>query len=339
MKYSRYIPETLNRIIPGVYAGLIVTANSLRKQRSDSVQTFQSTNMKVPERKLPGSLSENNKGVWKMPDQANIFIELIRNSFLRLLADLYIHENESIETLHIQLNKRSPEKQSVESSSLRIKKRSHYTGATILSTIKTLAPILISMGLLISCSDNSPSNHVSEKDINNRQQSTYQEITIQKNCIMLEKPQTVSRGFNLQIQSLYDQYIEIELALAETDTAAANAAAFIMKALLDLVPEPSQKPDAKKAWGNQKDGFEENLTKFLNSKNIDTKRVLFSHLSEILYCTLKSFEVDVGDVHVVYCKESFGNKGAYWLTHNHEIKNPYLGNRLPTCGTITEIIP
>ena len=31
-------------------------------------------------------------------------------------------------------------------------------------------------------------------------------------------------------------------------------------------------------------------------------------------------------------------KGAFWLSETKEIKNPYLGKAMPTCGTIKEEI-
>lgn len=40
-----------------------------------------------------------------------------------------------------------------------------------------------------------------------------------------------------------------------------------------------------------------------------------------------------------YCPMAFDNKGAYWLTEGHEIRNPYFGDTMLKCGEITEIIP
>lgn len=37
-----------------------------------------------------------------------------------------------------------------------------------------------------------------------------------------------------------------------------------------------------------------------------------------------------------FCPMYNNGKGAFWLSETKEIKNPYLGKAMPTCGTIQE---
>jgi Cu(I)/Ag(I) efflux system membrane fusion protein len=40
-------------------------------------------------------------------------------------------------------------------------------------------------------------------------------------------------------------------------------------------------------------------------------------------------------VYKEYCPMAFDNKGAYWLSESEEIRNPYFGKSMLTCGEVT----
>jgi len=39
-----------------------------------------------------------------------------------------------------------------------------------------------------------------------------------------------------------------------------------------------------------------------------------------------------------HCAKAKENQGAMWMSENKEIKNPYFGAKMPTCGTVEEVI-
>ena len=160
-----------------------------------------------------------------------------------------------------------------------------------------------------------------------------------KGIIILEEQYKPPREFGYQIGAFFGSYLKLEKALVKGDTVAANSAVREMKYVLGLIPEPTSDDKATEAWINHKDGYQQNMAEFLHVQGLEEKRSYFSHISEILYCTFKSFDMEVGDIHVAYCPMAFDNKGAYWLTDNHEINNPYFGDKMLKCGSIVENIP
>ena len=48
--------------------------------------------------------------------------------------------------------------------------------------------------------------------------------------------------------------------------------------------------------------------------------------------SLKTFGIDTGTVYYQYCPMANGDKGAYWLSTIKEIKNPYFGDAMLSCG-------
>jgi superoxide dismutase len=199
---------------------------------------------------------------------------------------------------------------------------------------------LFVLGLLISC-DNSGSPSISKTDQEGQKHEEHNVLRdnlAHKGIIILEKPYKASREFGQTIDTFYGSYLKLKNSLIKSDTIAANKAAQELKFILELVPEPAMKKIAADAWKNHKKGYNKNLTEFLQVKDIEEKRSYFSHVSEILYCTFKSFDLGIDNVHVAYCPMAFDNKGAYWLTESHEIRNPYFGNEMLKCGTIEEIL-
>ena len=71
-------------------------------------------------------------------------------------------------------------------------------------------------------------------------------------------------------------------------------------------------------------------------KGLDNKRSYFSHISEIMYCTIKSFGLKQGNLFAIFCPMAFDGKGAYWISDSKTIQNPYLGSKMPTCGEVKE---
>lgn len=73
------------------------------------------------------------------------------------------------------------------------------------------------------------------------------------------------------------------------------------------------------------------------SDDINAQRAAFETLSVSLYDQLKV----AGSSTLLYkqhCPMAFDNKGAYWLSDKEEIRNPYFGDMMLKCGSVTETI-
>lgn len=69
--------------------------------------------------------------------------------------------------------------------------------------------------------------------------------------------------------------------------------------------------------------------------NIEHQREHFEMLSKDIYDLVKAF--GSGQVlYKIFCPMYSNGKGAYWLSETKEIRNPYFGNKMLTCGTIQE---
>jgi hypothetical protein len=72
--------------------------------------------------------------------------------------------------------------------------------------------------------------------------------------------------------------------------------------------------------------------------NIEGQRIAFEHLSMSLYDIISASNPHGETVYVQFCPMAFDNKGAFWLSDNEEIFNPYFGDKMLKCGVVKETI-
>ena len=77
--------------------------------------------------------------------------------------------------------------------------------------------------------------------------------------------------------------------------------------------------------------------KILNEKDLNKQRQQFKEISDILYQLLMSTG-SKQTVYFKYCPMAFDNEGAYWLSPQKEILNPYFGDKMLHCGNIKKEI-
>ena len=74
-----------------------------------------------------------------------------------------------------------------------------------------------------------------------------------------------------------------------------------------------------------------------HGEDIAHQREHFDMLSKDMYDLAKGFTGDK-TLYKDYCPMYNDGKGAIWLSETKEIKNPYLGKKMPTCGSMKEEI-
>jgi len=71
--------------------------------------------------------------------------------------------------------------------------------------------------------------------------------------------------------------------------------------------------------------------------DIGKQRELFSQLTEKVEPIFK-VSIEGGEIYKQFCPMAFEGKGGYWISDASEIRNPYYGNKMLTCGKVTETI-
>jgi hypothetical protein len=72
--------------------------------------------------------------------------------------------------------------------------------------------------------------------------------------------------------------------------------------------------------------------------NIEAKRKSFQMISENMYTLLQTVRYDQAVVYHEFCPMAFNDEGAFWLSESADIKNPYFGKKMLTCGEVKDSI-
>ena len=140
------------------------------------------------------------------------------------------------------------------------------------------------------------------------------------------------------MKEMVGQYLQIKNALANDNGKDAAAAGNAFVASMGKMEKTTLSPDKLKIWDNLSDDAEEMAEQVgMNGSKLDHQRKHFEMLSNDMYDMVKAF----GGGQVLYkdfCPMYNNNKGAIWLSEIKEIKNPYLGKKMPTCGSVKEEI-
>lgn len=140
------------------------------------------------------------------------------------------------------------------------------------------------------------------------------------------------------ISAIVGHYLHLKNALANDDGQDAAAAGKAMVETLDKMDTSALTPDQKKAYRDVADDTRENAEHIgVNAGKIAHQREHFDMLSKDVYDLVKK----IGGGQTLYldsCPMYNNGKGATWLSEIKDIKNPYLGQKMPTCGSVKQEI-
>jgi len=75
-----------------------------------------------------------------------------------------------------------------------------------------------------------------------------------------------------------------------------------------------------------------------NSNDLALQRTAFSVISNDLIAMFQHVSLNSGEIFVIHCPMYNNKGGADWLSTSSEIKNPYFGEKMLTCGTVIQEI-
>lgn len=141
--------------------------------------------------------------------------------------------------------------------------------------------------------------------------------------------------FRDQLKRAIEGYLYLKDALvnADPDEASQQAEGFLDQ--LKEIDISLLEGDSQNRWSELLAKLNKEATQIAGQIDLDAQRKAFFPLSETLVESVQEFGID-GVLYYQYCPMAFGDEGAYWLSEQEEISNPYLGEEMPNCGEIIE---
>lgn len=156
------------------------------------------------------------------------------------------------------------------------------------------------------------------------------------NMVMIDKSKTNAK-FKQQLGKVVTEYIKLKNAFAEDNSTLAQKEAKNVNNSLENVDMLLLLGDAHNVWMKSLKPLKEAAVKIQNSKEIGTQRdaflILSKHLSDAI--STLGIKTESGQpLYLDFCPMADNDNGGYWLSFDKEIRNPYLGAKMPTCGEI-----
>ena len=149
---------------------------------------------------------------------------------------------------------------------------------------------------------------------------------------------SIDENFKKQLTNVYKVHLGLQGAFLATDAPAAKRQAGSVKSALDQVDMSLVSGEMHNNWMNILKQLRESLDKIEASTDIEEQRLSFADFNDALYSAIKMFGTSGETIYYQYCPMARNGNGAYWLSAVNEIKNPYYGDAMLTCGENKEVI-
>jgi hypothetical protein len=153
------------------------------------------------------------------------------------------------------------------------------------------------------------------------------------------KPQfTVDEIFRRQLTTVFDSYVQLKDAFVSSNAEKVKKEASKTQDALKKVDMKLVKGAAHNDWMTYVGDMESSLTSIAGAGDIEAQRTEFSKLSNALYKAIKAYGLSERTAYYEFCPMAFDDKGAFWLSDESKIRNPYFGDKMLTCGSVEETL-
>ena len=148
----------------------------------------------------------------------------------------------------------------------------------------------------------------------------------------------VSKEFQHQLKEVLNEYIALKDAFVKEESNNIISQSEKIGAILSKVDiKLLENKEAQVFWMSLEKQLRVAVSSILKTTAIKEQRNHFKQVSASLIEAVKVFGVNE-KVFVAFCPMADSNKGAYWLSKEEKVINPYFGNAMLTCGEIKQVI-
>ena len=140
-----------------------------------------------------------------------------------------------------------------------------------------------------------------------------------------EAPSKVNPALAGELKKLIKDYLPLSKALAGDTPVKAQAAALKFS-----------EASSKISLTGDAEYLQKYASDLAKESDIEKQRVLFQNISNRLISLIRSHGLDqVGSAYVVHCPMAAGGEGGDWISNVPEVLNPYFGDTMLNCGSVT----
>lgn len=205
---------------------------------------------------------------------------------------------------------------------------------------KTFVAAALAAFVLTSCGENKQETTTAETENHEHHEGmAHGDNKPAEGKVVVETPDytSVTGPVKEQITAVVDSYLKLKDNLVASDAQKAQADAKAVVAAAEKV-DVAGLPGEQKAFAEEKLGeVKQAASKMAETTNLEAQRAELELLSEATFALTKAFGAANQTLYYQHCPMANNDKGAYWLSSNEEIRNPYFGDAMLKCGSNEEV--
>ena len=149
-----------------------------------------------------------------------------------------------------------------------------------------------------------------------------------------------SSDFNSKFTNFLNNYYHLKDAFVLSNNEMAVTSANLLVSSADSLDLKEVKAD--NSIVEMAKGYVQTVTSeakaLTQEKDLEAKRKSFQMISDAMYDLVRTVRFDKEVVYHQFCPMAFNDAGGYWLSASSDIKNPYFGKKMLTCGEVKDSI-
>ncbi|WP_340077729.1 efflux RND transporter periplasmic adaptor subunit [Leptobacterium sp. I13] len=147
-------------------------------------------------------------------------------------------------------------------------------------------------------------------------------------------PIVITKETKTALEKIVTQYANVKDALVATDLERTKENIKKFQSTIDQTDMKLFLGEAHIVWMPLEQRLKTHIKAISEKAAIDEVREVFDELSETIIEIATVFGPFSRTLYVQYCPMAKQNNGAYWLSLSNEIRNPYFGDAMLTCGEV-----
>jgi Cu(I)/Ag(I) efflux system membrane fusion protein len=143
--------------------------------------------------------------------------------------------------------------------------------------------------------------------------------------------------FNESFAHLLTGYYALKEALIASDSVKAATVAATLKNASDSLKVDEIQGDSTGMIKETARSYMGNISTtaqvLVVSKTLDEQRKQFESIADAIWTLTRTVQYSGQKIYWQYCPMAFNNEGAYWMSNEADIRNPYFGKKMLTCGS------
>jgi hypothetical protein len=206
--------------------------------------------------------------------------------------------------------------------------------------MKKIIPFFIAIAVItfVSCNGNTSPGESQDKMIKKDSMPIQQNTDTATDVKIVPVSFTnIDPAVTVYMKEMVQNYLGVKNALIDNNGSGAAAASDKISAAMKIFDKSLLSAEQKKVYDDIEEDLKEHAEHIgKNGDKVSHQREHFSMMSEAMYTLVKAFGAGITLYHD-HCPMFNDGKGAIWLSETKEIRNPYYGEKMMTCGSVMEI--